>query len=145
MKRILSLLLIPILAFALSGCYHAKVSTGKRPSGQTVEKAWATSFINGLVPPSTVEVAQQCPNGVAMVETKLSFLNQIVGGFTGGLYSPMHITVTCAASGSASVVAPPADFTIPTDVTEVEATETIQSAAIQSAQTSEPVRVVVDR
>lgn len=31
-----------------------------------------------------------------MVETQVSFLNQLVGALTFGIYTPMHITVTCA-------------------------------------------------
>lgn len=31
-----------------------------------------------------------------MVETQLSFPNQLVSFLTGGIYTPMTITVTCA-------------------------------------------------
>ena len=82
-----------------SGCYRATIETGRPPSGQTVEKAWAHSFISGLVPPATVETASRCPNGVARVQTQLSFLNMLAGGVTFGLYSPMTIKVQCAAAG----------------------------------------------
>jgi len=63
------LLLASVLA--LGGCYHATVETGRAPSGQTVENAWAHSFIGGLVPPSTVNTASECPDGVARVRTQL--------------------------------------------------------------------------
>jgi hypothetical protein len=86
------------LAAASTGCYHAKIDTGLVPSGVTVERAWAHSFIGGLIPPSTVETASQCPNGVARVETQLSFLNMLASGITFGLYSPMSIKVSCAAA-----------------------------------------------
>ena len=36
---------------------------------------------------------------MARVETKLSFLNQLVGSLTFGIYTPMEIKVTCAAGG----------------------------------------------
>ncbi|MCH8487952.1 MAG: Bor family protein [Candidatus Cyclonatronum sp.] len=84
----------------LTGCYNARVTTGLAPSAQTVEVAWAHSFLGGLVPPNVVNVAQQCSSGVASVETKLSFLNLVANAITFGLYSPMHITVTCAASSA---------------------------------------------
>ncbi|MFW6347921.1 MAG: Bor family protein [Cyclonatronaceae bacterium] len=93
-------LILLVSAFLLTGCYNAKVTTGAQPSAQTVENKWAHSFINGLVPPNVMNVAQECSSGVAMVETKLSFLNQIAAGLTFGIYTPMSITVTCAA-GSA--------------------------------------------
>jgi stage V sporulation protein SpoVS len=98
MKKIGVVLSTIALSVAASGCYHASVDTGLTPNGVVVEKAWAHSFIGGLVPPSTVETAAQCPNGVAKVETQLSFLNMLANALTGGIYSPMTITVQCAGA-----------------------------------------------
>lgn len=92
-----------LLVLALAGCYHATIDTGLQPSGQKVEKKWAHSFLYGLVPPSTVETSSKCPNGVARVETQLSFLNQVAAILTASLYTPMKIEVQCAAAGTASV------------------------------------------
>jgi hypothetical protein len=92
------LILLVITSVALSGCYHAKVSTGLTPSAEVHELSFAAGWIFGLVPPSEVRAAQHCTNGVAMVETKLSFLNQVVSGITFGIFTPMHIKVTCASS-----------------------------------------------
>lgn len=92
-------LLCLIAASVLAGCYHATIETGRTPSPQTLEKKWASSWIYGLVPPSTVATMERCPNGVARVETQLSFLNQLVGLLTWGIYTPMEIVVTCAAGG----------------------------------------------
>lgn len=80
----------------VAGCYHATVETGLQPSPQTVEKRWASGWIFGLVPPSTVSTQEKCPTGVAKVETQLSFLNQLVGVLTLGIYTPMDIRATCA-------------------------------------------------
>jgi len=94
---------LAVLGLALlgTGCYHATVETGAPPSPETVEKGWASGWIYGLVPPSAVGTAQKCPNGVARVETQLSFANQLVGFLTFGIYTPMSIKVTCAARRSA--------------------------------------------
>ncbi|TVQ07949.1 MAG: hypothetical protein EA364_16090 [Balneolaceae bacterium] len=92
------LLLLVITAVALSGCYHAKVSTGLTPSAEIHELPFAAGWIYGLVPPSEVRAAQHCTSGVAIVETRLSFLNQLVSGITFGIFTPMHIKVTCASS-----------------------------------------------
>lgn len=80
----------------LSGCYHATVNTGLTPSAQRINKGWASGWIAGLVPPSTVQAQQECPNGVASVETQLSFANQLVAWLTGYIYTPMSIEVVCA-------------------------------------------------
>ncbi|MGH7466761.1 MAG: Bor/Iss family lipoprotein [Longimicrobiales bacterium] len=49
---------------------------------QSIKQPWAMSFIYGLVPPKTMETAQQCPDGVAKVDTQLSFLNGLVAALT---------------------------------------------------------------
>lgn len=93
-----ALVLVTLVVMA-SGCYHAVVQTGRPESGVHFEKKWAHGFVGGLVPPDVVDVTQQCPNGVARVETQLSFMNQLVTAITVGIYSPMKIDVYCAAPG----------------------------------------------
>jgi hypothetical protein len=85
-----------LLLVSFAACYHATIDTGLTPSPQTVEKPWASSFIEGLVPPSTVETQAKCPHGASKVETQHSFLNMVVGAITFGIYTPMDIKVTCA-------------------------------------------------
>lgn len=97
-----------IAAVALAGCYHAVVTTGNRPdAGNVVDRPWAHSFIGGLVPPSVTDVQQKCgETGVARVETKLSFVNMVANAVTLGIYTPMHITVTCAQPSGRSAELP---------------------------------------
>jgi hypothetical protein len=87
-------------------CYHATVETGASPSAEVVSKSFASGWIYGLVPPSTVSTAAKCPAGAAKIETQLSFVNQLVGLLTLGIYTPMAIKVTCAATGPGSVSRP---------------------------------------
>jgi len=141
----MSFLVIPSVAFGLSGCYSAQVTTDKQPSDQVIEKPWATGFVAGLATPSAqIDAAQQCPNGVAMVETKVSFLNQLATFATFNLYSPMSVTVTCAAGGSMSDLQLDPDFTVPEEADDTTAHDVLQAAAQQSAQAAAPVRVKVD-
>lgn len=82
--------------FLLGGCYHAQVvTTDMKPSTVVVEDTFADSWIYGLVPPKEIDVTEKCESGVARVETRLSFVNQLVGALTFGIYTPMHIKVTC--------------------------------------------------
>lgn len=97
-----------IVIAALHGCYHGTIDTGVEPSTVVVEKRWAASWLAGLVPPSTVATAGKCPAGVAKVETRLSFLNQLVTFATLNIYSPMEIKVTCAMEGAATLESTPA-------------------------------------
>lgn len=91
-----------LAAFALTGCYHAVIQTGRPESSDVISIKWANSFIFGLVPPPVVETASRCTNGVAKVETQHSFLNGLAALVTFSLYTPMQIDVTCAARGTAS-------------------------------------------
>ena len=91
-----------VAAFALTGCYHAVIQTGRPESSDVISIKWANSFIYGLVPPPVLETASRCTNGVAKVETQHSFLNGLVGIITFGIYTPMQLDVTCAARGTAS-------------------------------------------
>jgi hypothetical protein len=86
----------------LSGCYHVTVVHSTPGVMQqaaaapvTVEKPFSHSFVNGLVPPAEMNVKEQCPRGVAKVETKQSFVNGVVSGLTNGLYTPISVKVTC--------------------------------------------------
>ena len=92
---------IGVVVLLSAGCYHATIETG-RPAATmpAIEIKWAHAFLWGLVPPTTVETAQKCPSGVAKVETQQSFLNLVANAVTGGIYSPMQITVTCAQGGT---------------------------------------------
>jgi hypothetical protein len=60
------------------------------------------SWVSGLVPPPRLDVSQDCPQGIARVETERSALNGLVAwvqqAFIGvAILSPMHATVTCAS------------------------------------------------
>jgi hypothetical protein len=107
----------------LSACYHAVIETGATPSTQKIEDKWAASWLEGLVPPKMMETAAKCPGGVARVETRLSFLNRVAAFLTLGIYTPMHITATCAATSSADAEAMAADVVVPEGdiATQVEA------------------------
>ncbi len=82
--------------FAVSGCYHATVNTGVAPGTRLIEQQWAKSFVFGLVPPDAVNAMAECGNqGVARVETQISFLNGLVSMLTFSIFTPIEITVTC--------------------------------------------------
>ncbi len=127
-----------VAAIALSGCYHATIETGLTPSTQVLEQSFASSWIYGLVPPKTVETASRCPDGVARVETQHTFVNQLVGFLTLGIYTPMHIRVTCAQAGAASSGA---SVTIPATAEGEEVREAFGNAADLVAQSEKAVTV----
>jgi hypothetical protein len=94
MRRI-SLLLVG--AALCGGCYHVTVITGATPGTQTIDKEWQNSFVYGLVPPQELNANPPCNQGVAKVETERTFLNGLVSVLTWSIYTPLHVTVTCAS------------------------------------------------
>ena len=136
--------LLAVMAVTVAGCYNAKIETGLPPSEQKIEDEWADSWVYGLVPPTAVETAERCPNGVAKVETKLSFLNQLVGALTLGIYTPMHIEVTCAADPRPQEDAVDSDIDVDGEATVEEKQAALQRAAALSAARGNAVLVAFE-
>jgi hypothetical protein len=133
-----------LLTLGATGCYRAVVETGRPPSGQQINIPWAHSFIAGLIPPSTVNAAAECPAGVARVVTEHTVLNMLVQLITFSLYSPMSITVDCAAPGAAMLPAgdPTAQvISVPAGSSLEELGKAFNDAARQSSDLRQPVYV----
>jgi len=106
-------LVATIIAVSLStGCasHHAVVKTGVEPGPRKVEDKWADGWVNGLVAPDAVDAESGCgEGGVAVVETRISFLNGLVSTLTLGIYSPMEIVVTCGSADETGETQPDPD------------------------------------
>jgi hypothetical protein len=134
--------LLPLFVLALlSGCYAARIETGLTPSTKTITNQWASCWIYGLVPPATVKTAAECTNGVAIVETQHSFLNELVGLLTWGIYTPIQIVVTCAEKPTASLPESQFDFTVADGASLAQVQEVFTRAADQAVRTGRPVYV----
>jgi Bor protein len=128
----------------LSGCYHAIIDTGRQPSGTVIEDKWADSFIGGLVPPDPIETAQRCPAGIAKVETQHSFLNLLVAALTWSIYTPMQITVHCAAAAGDDASAD-STVRVPAKASEAEVRAAFERAAQLSAATGNAAWLVLEQ
>jgi len=124
--------------FLFSGCYHAQVTTGLEPSAQVYEDTMAHGFLFGLVPPSIVRAQDTCSNGVARVETRISFINGLISTITFNLYTPMHIKVTCASSSAELSTDRSNMYTINRDDSEEVISNTLSKAAEKSLKDNEP-------
>jgi Bor protein len=123
---------------ACLGCYHATVETGATPSTVVIDKSFASSWIYGLVPPDVVSTASKCTDGVAKVETQHTFVNQLVGFLTLGIYTPMQIKVTCATPGSASAHVGSPEIAIK-GTAPAARQEALAEAVVQAARTRKAV------
>jgi len=95
---------------SLSGCLKTEITTGRQPSTETVELAWAHGLIAGIVPPlnGPLQIGDQCENGISTVyfhQTVPQWFAQVLAQ---SIYTPQRFTVTCAAGGAmSSLNAPP--------------------------------------
>lgn len=144
MNKIILTLTTLFFALFLSGCYHAQVTTGLEPSSQVHEESFANGWVYGLVPPSTVRAQEQCNSGVARVETKLSFLNMLVGNLTLGIYTPMHIKVTCATSSASVIHENTNTIKLNRADSEEEFQKAFMDAADKAVEMKSPVYVVME-
>jgi hypothetical protein len=143
-KKMRRVLVLPLVLLFSTACYHATVDTGLPPSGQEINKPWASGWILGLVPPATINTMAECPHGVSRVETQQSFVNQLVGMLTLGIYTPMQINVRCAAAGSADAGGGPtfaADIDRSAPMEEQQ--EVLTEAVRQSHEAGQPLYVTV--
>lgn len=125
----------------LAGCYHATIDTGLPPSSVVYHQPFASCWVYGLVPPKTVKAALECEHGVAKVETKLSFLNGLVGALTFSIYTPMDIKVTCASAGGTAQVPDNPDIVIESTASEEEIRQAFMTAADLAVAGGQPVYV----
>ncbi len=125
-----SILVTGVLLFVGTGCYHATVETGLTPSVETIEEPWASGWVYGLVSPDPISTQAKCKHGVAKVETELSFVNQLVGFHTLGIYTPMSIKVTCAAQTTSMIEGMQPDVMID----ETASAEDVEFAFTQAAR-----------
>lgn len=141
--RPVKFILLLVTVIFLSSCYHAQIFTEAEPSGQVIDEPWAHSFIFGLVPPKEIRTASECPNGVAKVETQISFLNGLVSAITFQIYTPMHITVTCAAGRGMSTAESNFNesITVSRDADDADVIEAIQEASNKAVEFKKPVFV----
>ncbi len=133
-------LLLFALIMLMSGCYHAQITTDRTPSNEVYQEAWATGFIAGLIPPDIVDASEHCSNGVAKVETRHSFLNLLAQMITFSIFSPMEITVTCAAA-SADISDDNQSLELARNSSEQVIQQTYTKAVTMSSDTEKPVYI----
>jgi Bor protein len=137
-----ALLGVTLLLLSSVGCYHAIIETGAAAGTEMISQPWASGWIYGLVPPKPISAASHCRSGVARVETQLSFVNQLVSLLTLGIYTPMDIRVTCAASRAEVPDAGPRRFAMQAESAQSDY-ETVFSTAATAAVTSRTPAYVV--
>ena len=103
-KKATSLIAPILLGLSLVGCMnHTYVNPSATPEAEASYSGSYHHIIFGLIDLSKeVNLEQVCPNGVAKIENKQSFVNGLVTCITGNIYSPTSVKVWCSAGGGAA-------------------------------------------
>jgi hypothetical protein len=102
MTRIISSAALVLALAGATGCYKVQYQTGRPGGGPTHEKK-VSHFLWGAAGGGEVDLERLCPQGVATVAEQKTFVDQLLSGFTGFLYSPTSVRVECAG-GTARIV-----------------------------------------
>jgi hypothetical protein len=137
--RVGRLLVLATVAVAASACYRQVVQTGRTPGPTVIDRPWTNAFLWGLVAPAPIDVSTQCRTGIATVVTQMSFVNGLASALTLGLYSPRHVTITCAAGSSLRPGA--TEFYVARGASPEERARVFARAVDESARTQQPVVV----
>ena len=114
-----------LLLLTLTACYEHTITTGAgAPHGPVVYDHWENFWLGGLIGEAEYDIQEICPSGDATIEAYQSFLNGLVTGLTGGLYSPTTVKIRCRTGGRAELHLDEADVQrITTDERFLEAVE----------------------
>lgn len=140
MQRKLSSCVAAVALLYSTACYHAVVETGRAAGTTVVSKPWVATWVFGLVPAQEIDVAAQCPNGIARVETQQSFVNGLVAVITFGIFTPQTATITCAASRT-GMLPSGLPVVVARDSSSAARVDAAEAAATQAARTHGAVLV----
>lgn len=92
---------LPVLSLlTLAACYKTplvNVAADQAPAERVrIVRVWNHSVLAGLVPLSEIDVRAACDGKEALaITTKMTFVNLILNGLTGAIYSPTTADIVC--------------------------------------------------
>ncbi len=101
----------PYVWLALAGllaspaCFtHLYTTDPAAADAEEVYKQRHNHFLFGLISKDeALDLTKLCPSGALQVEDKHTFVNQLLGGLTLGIWSPTTVTVRCVDGSAANV------------------------------------------
>lgn len=93
------ILILGLSAMTLGACHNIQYKNPSAQPGQqhSVKQSF---FLWGLAGGEEINLKALCPAGVAEISSQTSIVDSLLGAFTGGLYSPRSVDITCQ-SGTA--------------------------------------------
>jgi hypothetical protein len=98
--------LFVLSSLAFVGCYkHSyNVGSGGNLNSEPKYSHWESHWFFGLIGESNVDVRHLCPSGNATLKDEHTFLNSLVGAFTGIVWYPTTVEVYCGEGGKAATL-----------------------------------------
>jgi hypothetical protein len=90
-----------VVVATATGCYKASFRTGQPGGGATHSKK-VSHFLWGAAGGGEVDANAVCPDGVAGISEQKSFVDLLLSGLTGYLYSPTSVEIECAGGRTAT-------------------------------------------
>ncbi|HJQ20369.1 MAG TPA: hypothetical protein VJ867_08490 [Gemmatimonadaceae bacterium] len=135
--KVIRAVVVGTACLLVAACYHQVVQTGRAPGSTVVSKPWTATWIFGLVPATPIDVSQQCPNGIATVETQMTVPNWLATAVTLGIYAPRDVKITCATRSALNNGW--REIHVARGASPLDQQRVIEQAAELSAQTHAPV------
>lgn len=97
MSKLLGFSLIGAVALSSLACHKHSytVGAGGNTEGEAAYSKWESHWFFGVIGESEVDIAKVCPSGNATIKDSQSFLNGLVAGFVGIVWSPTTVTIYC--------------------------------------------------
>ena len=93
----LALVVLTLCLVGSSGCFRTTIATSPYAPSGTYENTWTHTLFWGLMTMNRVDGSALCHGQVAVVRTKFSGLSLLAGAVTFGVWTPLRVTVECAA------------------------------------------------
>jgi len=99
MKTLVRVIVIA-LSVACSGCFVVQV---ERPIGAAEARYTRQHFfLFGRIGEFDVDLARECPEGVASFGDRFTFSDALIGLLTVGIYTPRSVVIRCSVGGGGS-------------------------------------------
>ena len=91
--------LLLLFCVLLAGCYTVRIAdpAAKAQPRAYSHQAWAHSLFWGLIPLGRVNSNVCGDGGIRTIKTQIGGLGLIGYALTGGIWTPMHVKITCSA------------------------------------------------
>ncbi|GAG97391.1 unnamed protein product, partial [marine sediment metagenome] len=94
-----------VMALVISGCFKNTYTVGA--GGDTEAKAahdnqWHAHWLFGTIGETEINLEEVCPSGDATIKDQVSWLNALIGTFTGIVWYPSTVRIYCEGGGGES-------------------------------------------